>query len=162
MIWNLTNIFTLLFCIFICNLAGLPGEVFTMLRKSDWYVHLKKPAFHPKDKVFGPIWLTLYTLMGISLFITLNHGTNQQETALALFYFAILLIFNTFWSMVFLGFRSFVGGLIAIGFLLFITFITIKHLILISSLASILLMPYFLWISFLTILNFSLWRLNKT
>jgi len=139
----------------------MPGNIFAILRKNDWYLHLKKPFFHPPSWIFTPIWLSLYTLMGISIFIILNHNINQPKSALALFYFALLLIFNTFWSMIFLEFRLFIAGIIAIIILWLITIMTLYYFFLVSYIAGILLIPYFVWISFITIINLSLWRLNK-
>ena len=95
MSWNSGNVILLLFCILICNLARFPGEIFAFVRSSDWYVHLKKPSFNPPNRIFAPVWFTLYTLMGISLFIILVHGVKNLTTTIALLYFAVMLILNS-------------------------------------------------------------------
>jgi len=161
MVWNLTNIVSLIFSIFFCHLAGLLGAVFTLMRYTSWYVHLKKPSFHPPFWVFGTVWTILYTLIGISLYILYKHGLNQPKVLAASFYLVLLFVLNSAWPMMFLGFKSFRGGLIAISVLWIFTIITIYHFSLVSGIAAILLIPYLLWISFLAVLNFTLWELNK-
>lgn len=161
MVWDLTNILLLMWSIVFCNLAGIPGAIFTFMRYTDWYMHLKKPPFHPPFWVFGSVWTVLYTLIGISLYILTKHGLAQPKVVTASFDLVFLFVLNSIWPMIFLGFQSFRGGIIAISLLWLITIITIYHFALVSSIAAILLIPYLLWISFIAALNLSLWELNK-
>lgn len=161
MVWDLTNIILLIWGIVFCNLAGIPGTIFTFMRYTSWYVHLKKPSFHPPIWVFAAVWTILYTLIGISLYILYKHGLDQPKVLTASFYLVLLFVFNSVWPMMFLGFKSFKSGIIAIFLLWIVTIVTIYHFFLVSSLAAILLIPYLLWISFIAVLNLSLWRLNK-
>lgn len=161
MIWNLTNIILLMWGIVFCNLAGIPGAIFTFVRYTSWYVQLKKPFFHPPTWLFASTWPILYSLIGISLYILYKHGLAQPKVAAASFYLILLFVLNSAWPIIFLGFKSFKSGIMAISILWIVTIITIYHFSLVSMIAAILLIPYLLWISFITLLNLSLWELNK-
>ena len=52
--------------IVIAELAGIIGSIFTTPAIGSWYASLNKPWFTPPSWVFGPVWLTLYALMGIA------------------------------------------------------------------------------------------------
>ena len=66
---KLNNFFKLVIAIVVSELAGIIGSVFTISAIPNWYSTLVKPALNPPAWVFGPVWTTLYALMGISLFL---------------------------------------------------------------------------------------------
>jgi hypothetical protein len=47
----------------------IAGSVFTTPAIGSWYVTLEKPWFTPPNWLFAPVWTTLYTLMGIALYL---------------------------------------------------------------------------------------------
>jgi benzodiazapine receptor len=146
--------------LFVCQLAGLVGSVFTTPAIPTWYVSLNKPSFTPPSWVFAPVWVTLFTLMGLSLFIVLRKGFEKSAIRRAVSVFVAQLVLNMLWSVAFFGFRSPLYGLIVIT-LLWITLVaTIFMFYRISRTAAILLVPYFLWGSFASVLNFSILVLN--
>ena len=67
------NITKLLGSIIICQFVGLTGSVFTNPGSLGWYDDLFKPEFTPPNWVFAPVWIILYTLMGISLYLILKY-----------------------------------------------------------------------------------------
>lgn len=152
------NLSKLVFSIVICEGAGLIGSVFTFPAISAWYKFLNKPSFSPPNWLFGPVWTTLYFLMGISLYLI---WTSRKKVQVALFVFWIHLFFNATWSIAFFGLRNPLLGLINILILLFLIIIVIFKFWKINKWAGILLLPYFAWVSFATILNYSVWMLNK-
>jgi len=81
---TLRGIFELGSAILICQCAGIIGSFFTVSSVSTWYTELNKPAFNPPNWIFGPVWITLYTLMGISLFLVWRkrHEDSSAGTAL--------------------------------------------------------------------------------
>jgi len=162
MVLNSTNIALLIWGVVFCNLAGLPGGIYTLMRYTSWYALLKKPSFHPQIWVFGAAWTVLYTLIGVSLYILYKHGLSQPKVVNAAFDLVLMFVLNSIWPMMFLGFQSFISGLVAISILWIITVVTIYHFALVSSIAALFLIPYLLWISFLAVLNLSLWELNKS
>jgi len=62
-----------------CEAAGDIGAIFTTPAIGTWYVSLRKPSFTPPNSVFGPIWITLYLLMGIAVFIVWRRGLARKE-----------------------------------------------------------------------------------
>src|SRR3989339_79000 len=63
------NFIKILLAIFICQMAGIVGSIFTAKSVANWYTTLEKPFFNPPSWVFGPVWILLYALMGIALYL---------------------------------------------------------------------------------------------
>ncbi len=154
------KIFKLLASIALCQLAGVLGSFFTIPAIPNWYAKLNKPFFSPPNWLFSPVWIGLYTLMGISLFIIWNTTENRPQFKKGLVFFFMQLVLNPFWSMFFFGLRSPLAGLIEMIFLWSAIVVTIFYFIKLSRWAGMLLLPYLAWVSFAFILNFSLWILN--
>jgi len=150
----------LIAAIFVCELAGLIGSIFTTPAIPTWYASLKKPSFNPPSWVFAPVWVTLYALMGISFFLVSRKGLSLPEIKRAVSLFGIQLALNVLWSIVFFGIQSLLYGFIVIVLLLVALLATIMVFHRISKAAGILLLPYFLWGTFATILNLSILFLN--
>ena len=72
---------------------------------STWYVDINKPSFNPPNWIFGPVWSTLYTSMGISAGIIWNKGLELATTKKALYVFGIHLALNFSWSLIFFGLK---------------------------------------------------------
>src|SRR5215212_4943910 len=47
--------------------VGGVSSVATMDGLRVWYRTLRRPDWNPPDVVFGPVWTTLYLMMGVSL-----------------------------------------------------------------------------------------------
>ncbi len=154
------EIFRLLICVAICLSAGFIGSIFTTPSIPGWYAGLNKPPFTPPNWIFGPVWTTLYVLMGISLFLIWRNGFGDRMVKIAVTFFLIQLIFNVLWSLLFFGLHSPFAGLVNIFLLLLAIALTIIRFIPISKIAAILLIPYILWVSFAAVLNYFLWYLN--
>ena len=144
----------------LCQSAGLLGSFFTIPAIPTWYSTLKKPDFSPPNWLFSPVWISLYTLMGISLFMIWNKAEKGPIRGKALVFFLIQLVLNALWSAFFFGLRSPLAGLIEMVFLWSTIVLTTFYFFKLSSWAGILLLPYLACVSFAFILNFSLWRLN--
>ncbi len=150
----------LTFAIVICQLAGIIGSVYTMSEIPAWYATLVKPDLNPPSWVFGPTWTTLYLLMGIAAFLVWNKGWGRKDVRIALGIFAVQLVLNTLWSIIFFGFHSPGGAfveLIALWLGILATIITFAK---ISKAAAWLLLPYIFWVSFAGYLNGMIWFLN--
>lgn len=146
--------------ILICQFAGILGSLFTFPSIQTWYVTLSKPSFTPPNWVFGPVWLTLYTLMGISAYLVWEKGMKRREVREALTLFGIQLGLNSLWSVIFFGLHQLFIGLIEILALLAVLAYTILRFYGISKNAAYLLIPYFLWGCIATALTYSVWLLN--
>jgi len=124
-----------------------------------FYAELVQPDWAPPAWLFGPVWTTLYALMGISAWLIWRvAGFNAHRRVLILFF--VQLILNALWSWLFFSWSF--GALSVIEIMLLWAFIlaTVVSFWRIHRLAGILLMPYFAWVSFAAVLNYSLWRLN--
>jgi tryptophan-rich sensory protein len=147
-------------CVMICLMVGFIGSFATRPAIPTWYQGLNKPAFTPPSYVFAPVWSTLYTIMGISLFLVVSRGLSHPPVAWAAGVFAIQLALNLAWSLLFFGLRSPALGMLDISLLWVAIGVTIFMFWRVSPAAAILLVPYLLWVSFAALLNFSIWRLN--
>jgi tryptophan-rich sensory protein len=63
----------LLVSVIVCQLAGAIGSIFTASSVKTWYAVINKPSFTPPNWLFGPVWIFLFLLMGISLFLVWSH-----------------------------------------------------------------------------------------
>jgi len=143
----------------ICQMAGIIGAVFTTPNIATWYANLNKPAFTPPNWVFGPVWLTLYMLMGIALWLVWSKGINR-ETKAGLYPFGAQLALNTIWSIMFFGLRSPLMGLVTIIPLWLLIAYTIFRFYKLDKNAAYLLVPYILWGTVATYLNLGVFLLN--
>lgn len=156
----MSNILKLIISIVICQLAGVIGSFFTMDSIPTWYAALNKPDFNPPNWIFGPVWIFLYLLMGISLFLVWRENLKNDHVKSAFVIFMVQLVLNTFWSIVFFGMQSITGGLIIILLLWLFIILTIIRFRKVSAIASMLLIPYLLWVTFAAVLNFYIYKLN--
>lgn len=144
-----------------CQGAGVVGSFFTISAIVGWYQFLNKPAFSPPNWLFGPVWITLYTLMGISFYLVWSGGLGRKGARFAFWFFIAHLFVNAGWSIIFFGFHNIFMAFLVILLLLLMIVVLIKLFRPLNRLASNLLIPYFVWVSFATILNYSLMVLNK-
>jgi len=156
----MSNTLKLIIAIVISELAGIIGSVFTTPSIAGWYVVIIKPALNPPAWVFGPVWTTLFVLMGISAFLIWKKGLGQKDVKIALGIFLGQLVLNTLWSIIFFGLHSSGGALIEIVFLWLAILATMITFAKISKPAMWLLLPYILWVSFAMYLNYAIWALN--
>lgn len=155
------NIYLKLFIsIFICLIIGGVSGYFTVNEIPTWYATLNKPSFNPPNWIFSPVWTTLYILMGISFWLIWKSNGKEGIKNRAMLYFAIQIILNFFWSIIFFSFHQ--PGIAFIEIVLMWLFIlfSIISFYPISKIASYLLVPYICWVSFASVLNFFIWRLN--
>ncbi|HUC02105.1 MAG TPA: TspO/MBR family protein [Candidatus Paceibacterota bacterium] len=150
----------LIIAVVVSEAAGVIGSIFTVSAIPIWYATLAKPALNPPAWIFGPVWTTLYLLMGIAAFLVWRKGWNSKGVKAALSLFAIQLILNALWSIIFFGLHSPAWALIEIIAMWIVIVATITAFSKISRSAAWLLAPYILWVSFALYLNYSIWRLN--
>lgn len=124
-----------------------------------FYAQLTKPDWAPPAKVFGPVWSTLYTLMGIAAWLVWREGPSQRVKA-ALTLFVVQLGVNALWSWLFFAWHM--GGFAFVEVVLLALLIasTIVLFWRVRRVAGVLLVPYLLWVSFASALTLALWRAN--
>jgi len=149
--------------VLVCQMAGIVGAFFTTASITNWYAFLNKPFFSPPNWIFAPVWTTLYTLMGISLYrIVIAKPADKNKRNLALKIFSFHLVLNSLWSIIFFGFKNPGLAFLEILILLLTLILCISLFIKIDRIAGLLLIPYLAWVSFASILNLSIWVLNPT
>lgn len=99
--------------VLLCELAGVVPSVLTAGDVATWYPTLAKPAFTPPSWVFGPVWTTLYLLMGVALYLVWRRAAGRVRQV-ALGAFAVQLVLNAAWTLTFFGAREILGGLVVI------------------------------------------------
>ncbi len=124
-----------------------------------FYAQLVRPAWAPPGWLFGPVWSTLYLLMGIAAWLVWRvQSLAGACTALALF--IVQLAVNALWSWLFFVWH--LGGL-AFAETLILWCLIAGNIVAfwrIQMLAAALLLPYLAWVSFASVLTFAVWRLN--
>ena len=150
----------LLLFILVCEGIGILGSVFTISEISTWYAFLNKPFFSPPNWVFGPVWTTLYALMGVSIFLVLETKLKKKERNSFIILFSLQLFLNFLWSILFFGMHLPLIAFIDIVALWTVIFILSIKFFEFSKSASYLLVPYILWVSLASLLNFSVVLLN--
>ncbi|MFH1669275.1 MAG: TspO/MBR family protein [Candidatus Woesearchaeota archaeon] len=145
--------------ILICQTAGVAGSFFTAKSASTWYGTLNRPGFTPPDWLFSPVWITLFALMGISLYLVWIKGAGKNKAALAMF--GVQLFLNILWSAMFFGLQSPLLAFVEIIALWAAILVTIAWFYRISRPAAYFLVPYVIWVSFAAVLNFSIFYLNS-
>ena len=144
----------------VCLLAGAVGGLFTSPAIPGWYAALQKPAFNPPNWIFGPVWTTLYVMMGFAAFLVWDKGWRRPGVRHALAVFAAQLVLNVLWSALFFGARSPVAALVDIVALWLGILASIILFARVSKAGAVLMVPYLLWVSFATVLNVAIVALN--
>lgn len=154
------NFLKLITSVVACELVGILGAFFTTSAIPTWYTTINKPFFSPPNWVFGPVWTSLYLLMGISLYLIWAKGLKKKSVKSAVNLFIAQLTLNFIWSPAFFGLKSPLLGLIVITFLWCFIVMTMKKFYPLSKVSFYLLVPYLFWVSFAAILNASIFLLN--
>lgn len=157
---TLVKFIKLFICIAAAQAAGLIGTIFTMPAIDSWYATLARPELAPPNWIFGPVWTTLYVLMGIAAFLVWQKGLDKKEVKIALSIFGVQLVLNTLWSIIFFGLQSPGWAFVEIIILWTAIAATIVAFARVSKVAAWLLAPYILWVSFAGYLNFMIFWLN--
>lgn len=154
------DIVKLIVSILIPLIVGFTSSFATLSSIPGFFDVLNKPAWTPPAWAFGPIWTTLYILMGIALFLVWRKGLERPDVKIAIGVFAIQLVLNFFWTIIFFGFRSLFGGLVEIVFLWIAILVNIILFYRISKTAGLLLVPYIIWVTIASYLNYTVYLLN--
>ena len=150
----------LIVSIIICQAIGGIGSIFTAPSIPTWYASLAKPWFTPPNWVFAPVWITLFLLMGISMYLIWEKGIGKKNVKVALSVFGAQLVLNAIWSILFFGLQSPFYAFIEIIILWIAILATIISFYKISRPAGIILIPYIVWVTIASSLNYYIWILN--
>ena len=141
-------------------IVGFIGSIATITEIPTWYAALSKPTWSPPNWLFGPVWTTLYILMGIALYLVWREGLHRQDVRFAILIFGVQLVINLLWSVVFFSFHALFGSFILVMLLWLAILANIIAFLIISKWAGLLLVPYIVWVSIASYLNYSVYLLN--
>jgi tryptophan-rich sensory protein len=162
MVLRMRKIIRLIGCMLICHAVGAGGALFSRPAIPAWYQTLAKPGYTPPQWVFAPVWLMLYTLIGVALFVIWTAPRTDaagHQRAVTLFFAQLAL--NLLWSAVFFGMRFPGGGVVILVMLWGVVGATIWEFGKISRLAAWLMIPYGMWLSFAVVLNAGFYAANR-
>jgi benzodiazapine receptor len=148
----------LLGCLIIVFGAAAVGAA-ASIEASSFYAQLVRPSWAPPASAFGPVWSTLYLLMGIAAWLVWREE-NASHRGVAFTLFALQLCANSLWSWLFFAWRNGAFAFAEVLVLLALIAATIAAFWRISRLAVALMTPYFLWVCLASALTWSVWQNN--
>ena len=142
----------------VCFVAAAIGGI-ASIQAASFYAQLVRPEWAPPAAWFGPVWTTLYTLMGIAAWLVWHVGGFAAARA-ALSVFLVQLVLNALWSWLFFRWKLGALAFAEVVVLWLLIAATLAAFWRVRKAAGALLLPYLLWVGFATALTFSVWRLN--
>lgn len=143
-------------------LVGAGSGFVTAGAVREWYPSLVRPSFAPPSWVFGPVWTALYLMMGLAAWLVWRKAGSDPAGRVALGLFALQLVLNGLWSLLFFGLRAPGLALVEIVVLWVAIAATLRGFWRIDAAAGWLLVPYLAWVTFATALNAGFWWLNRS
>ncbi len=145
--------------ILFCLVAGGLGSIATTPEIAGWYQTLSKPSWNPPSWVFGPVWSTLFVMMGVAAWLVWQQaGFWEKRVPLSLF--GVQMVLNVAWSFIFFGMHQPGWAFVEIVALWLAIVATMASFYFHSKPACGLLAPYLAWVSFAGVLNFTIWQMN--
>ena len=140
----------------------LVGGISALLTRNSMqtFDEISKPPLSPPGWLFPVVWTILYTLMGIASYIIWTAVTTYEKRREALGLYAIQLMFNFLWPIIFFNLKEYFFAFIWIVTLWLFIFATKQRFEKIDKTASYLLIPYLVWVAFAAYLNLGVWILN--
>ena len=139
--------------------AGVVGSLLSNVSESTFYQQLVRPDWAPPAGIFGPVWTTLYILMGTAAWLVWRKaGFDGARVTLILY--LLHLIANAAWTGIFFGLEAPGAAFAEILFLWVFIFALIVRFHGVAPAAGLLLVPYLVWVSYASALTWAIWRLN--
>eukprot|EP00526_Cylindrotheca_closterium_P019456 CAMPEP_0113652398 /NCGR_PEP_ID=MMETSP0017_2-20120614/27987_1 /TAXON_ID=2856 /ORGANISM="Cylindrotheca closterium" /LENGTH=227 /DNA_ID=CAMNT_0000565247 /DNA_START=1 /DNA_END=684 /DNA_ORIENTATION=+ /assembly_acc=CAM_ASM_000147 len=127
------------------------------------------PSWTPPDTIFGPVWSTLYTLMGLAIgrLWNVTASNPQQMNTLTLTLWMVHYVINILWAPVFFGMKklrlaSIMNGLLLSTLIPVIVLLGFYVQPIPQPVLAALLLPYLGWLTFATFLNVEICKRNPT
>ncbi len=124
------------------------------------FMTLDQPPLSPPGWLFPVVWTILYTLMGISSYLVIHSGAEEDTVNQALSVYVYQLIVNFLWPTFFFNFGWYFFSFLWLVLLWVLVLIMIIRFYNISKPAGILQIPYLVWLTFAGYLNLGIWILN--
>lgn len=121
---------------------------------------LNQPPLSPPGWLFPIVWTILYILMGTAYYLINHTGENRKIVEEANTIYALQLLANFIWPILFFGFGWYFFAFVWLIILWVLILVTMLMFSRISKKAAVLLIPYLLWVTFAGYLNLGIWWLN--
>lgn len=135
-----------------------PFLVFFTMNSMDTFKDLSKPINVP-GVLFPIVWSILYLLMSISCYLIVQSNDKDKKEGIILY--AIQLVINSLWTLIFFGFGAYLLSFIWIIIFLIVVIIMLAKFYNINKIAMYINIPYVLWLLFAAYLNLGIYLLNK-
>lgn len=128
----------------------------------EWYQGLEKPTWNPPAWLFGPVWTTLYILLGTGAWLV---GREPGEAAAAerhkaWWVFGAMAVLMLAWTPLFFGLQSPALAFVDISLLWVFVLWTMVAFGRVRPMAGYLQLPLVFWVSFALVLNGTIWLIN--
>ena len=150
----------LIICLLIPVAVGFLGSMLTIESVKTWYTTINKPSFNPPNWVFGPVWTTLFVLMGIASYLVWQKRKIVSGYSWAVVVYFLQLVLNVMWSYLFFYHHQIGFAAVEITILLITIIANAFIFYRINKIAGLLFVPYILWVSFASYLTYSIFILN--
>ncbi len=141
--------------------AGAAGAVASVNSRAD-YAALRQPAWAPPGWLFGPVWTTLYLMMGVAAWLVWRERApavaGDRRRGLVLF--VAQLVLNALWTWLFFAWRQGAWAFAEIVVLWVLIAACAWAFARVRAVAGWLLVPYLAWVAFATALTWAMWRGN--
>lgn len=147
-------------CAFFTSMAASTGigalsSLFTS-QTIQQYSTMYKPPLSPPGWLFPIVWTILYTLMGIAAYLVYTTEADKEAKTTALLTYAIQLIVNFIWPIIFFNLNAYWLAFAWILLLWYMIYLTIKRFYDINKTAGIIMIPYLLWVTFAAYLTLAI------
>lgn len=126
----------------------------------DAFETLNKPPLSPPGWLFPVAWTILYLLMGFASYLVLESRGPQQIISRSIALYALQLLFNFLWPIVFFNLEWYLFAFIWLSVLWVLILLTILQFRRVSKAAAYLMLPYLAWVTFAGYLNLGIYILN--
>lgn len=125
----------------------------------DVYAALQKPPLSPPGWLFPVVWTILYLLMGISAYRVWVSASPERRKALRVY--AVQLLLNAVWPVVFFNLGAYPAAFFWLLLLLAAVAVMVRRFARVDAAAARLQIPYLLWLIFAGYLNLAVWLLSR-
>lgn len=139
--------------------AGGVGAI-ASVESREFYAALERPSWAPPGWLFGPVWTTLYVLMGVAAWLVWRAPDGSGLRLPGLWLFVLQLVLNALWTWIFFHWRSGGWAFAEIALLWLVIVAVIVCFATVRPLAAWLLAPYLAWVTFAMALTWSVWQRN--
>ena len=152
------HFWSILISVLVCLSVGVTASYFQADSIDTWYLLLRKPSITPPGYVFPIVWSLVYICMGVSFGIVWHLPPKRFNSLLG--YFALQLLLNFTWSILFFKLQNPALGFINIVALDMAVLLYALRAYRLNRLASALFAPYILWLVLATYLNGNILVMN--